>query len=677
MKNKLLLMLFLLVGMLGFTGCEDTLIPPVPVVPEPDVEEEWPGDPTFMVAEKQLVADYSAYTVTDVSWVEKDGYQVGSFVGTAKSAGVSISAWYAIAGEKASRHIDVAKLGVAIPALIKPAFDATVYADAAVWTLDEIELENRYNGETEERVYEVELDNVSNKDLCAEVYFDAVTGGFLFAKEEVDASGDDSDDRYVVDERLKAAVKAIHPEARVIDASKEDGFIEVLVFDKGLEIEMLFTAEFIYKSGEYEVAYSELPAKYSSVNAWISTPANGFPTPEATSEVEIREGAALVIDGVECRAFIELEYSTISGAVENEYELGFYLDADNEIISVNTEGGGVELGKYTNGTFILNEGNMTSEPGDLVFISPSGAMVEGVFELENGKKLPGLTSDLCIANDKIYILSQTGTLTVVNAHSLKLEQEFTSELGDARDSNPTHLAVVGNDVFIRNGADYGAIYRFNLITKTSVFVEGTKYAHKNRMAIIDDKVYATSGSKILMLEEGKNAATKTIIIPNQRQFACLLPSDDGNLWVSGGRAIMKMNVDTYEIESNDVNYNVGAGMFSSPIIGAMGDIVYFTAGIKVICHDFKNKDAATNTTVPLENLCALTGYDRGMFYNGLGVESASKKLYINFIKGYGNDYRYNKVLVFDIKSDKLELNTTYEDKTRFPGGFHFTSTYED
>lgn len=65
-------------------------------------------------------------------------------------------------------------------------------------------------------------------------------------------------------------------------------------------------------------------------------------------------------------------------------------------------------GKYKHGTFILNEGNMTTENGSLIFISPKGVATDSVYFKVNGTELGNVTQDLYIKDNKMYIISQNG-----------------------------------------------------------------------------------------------------------------------------------------------------------------------------------------------------------------------------------------------------------------------------
>ena len=65
-------------------------------------------------------------------------------------------------------------------------------------------------------------------------------------------------------------------------------------------------------------------------------------------------------------------------------------------------------GKYRDGVFVLNEGNMTSENGFLTFISSKGEVTDSAYYKANGSSLGNVTQSLFIADKKMYIISQNG-----------------------------------------------------------------------------------------------------------------------------------------------------------------------------------------------------------------------------------------------------------------------------
>lgn len=802
--------------MLTLASCEEKIVPP-------------PVDPTnpskFLAAEIQLAKDYPQYSIEDATWTEKGQYQIATFNATTKVAQPipAITVWYEIDGGFAERKLDIFKSS-GVPEIIAAAFQATEYANAEIWTVKEVELENRYSENVQGKVYTMELSNIENNNLEAELYFNAETGELIIAKEELDS--EDNEDRYIVDAKLSEAVKVIYPDAIIIDASQDENQIEADIItidnENKLEVEMTFTNELKYVNSQYDVQYGKMPSKFADVKTWFENIENNHPIPTDTEEIDITEGPEMTINEVECNSMIEVEYETIVNEEETELEVSFYLDADNKIVNVvnedikirdkkleaavtaiypngviiefskgdkeitaevtTTEEGNkleiemlftlgykhvkstynldyselpakfeaiktwlktpqnrhsepanedevditiqnltindipycsflelnykgsqdgseklfeisfylnknneivevkhnAEIWKYMDGTFVLNQGNMTSEFGSLIFIGNNGDIVENVYVKENpGKTFPALASDMIIDKGKMYIIGQLGDLLILNANTLKHQEHYTaSDLGSAGYNFPTHLAILKDDLFIRTTK---SIYRFNLTNKTTTDLNAIQPS-RNRMVVINNKVYAPEGPDIVVIDNNTVAISNNdrIRMPKNRQFLSLLPADDGNLWVSGysyseGSAIMKMNVQTKEIETQELPYSMNVGNREHPKIGAIGNKIYFSSAYDIRCHNFE-----TNTTEKVfKDLNTLTDYKITVIYNGVGVDATRNKLYLNVLKGFGWDYLDNDILVFDIKSNKLEFNSKHSDYTRFPNGFHFTSDFNN
>src|SRR5690606_38256758 len=196
-------------------------------------------------------------------------------------------------------------------------------------------------------------------------------------------------------------------------------------------------------------------------------------------------------------------------------------------------------GKFRDGTFILNEGNMTSENGSLIFISPKGVVTDSAYFKVNGTELGNVTQDLFIGDGKIYIISQNGKqnavgdafqndgmLIVANSETLERVANYNDELSTL--SWPSHVAVLnGNEVFIR---DNKGVSLFNTLNKELKFVEGSNGAKKNRMAVVNDKVFVPGSTKVFVLEAGKSEVAHTIDMG--ANVTGVVKASDGNLWVA-------------------------------------------------------------------------------------------------------------------------------------------------
>lgn len=338
-------------------------------------------------------------------------------------------------------------------------------------------------------------------------------------------------------------------------------------------------------------------------------------------------------------------------------------------------------GKYKYGTFVLNEGNMTSENGTLIFISPKGVVTDSAYFKANGTELGNVTQDLFIRNGKMYIISQNGKknavgttfandgmLVVANAETLKKEAAYNDELATL--SWPTHIAVLNEqNVIIRDNA---GLYRFNTATKALTFIKGSRSAAKLTMAVSNGKIFAAAGSKIYVVEADKD--TISYGIDMKAAVSGVVKADDGNIWASttgSPHKISKINYRDYSlIKANEISTgSVGAGFGATPGITAKGDTLYFSnASTKIYRHIFSAN--ATEFMVDAKTMVE----NAGIVYNNIAVHPVTGEVYLNTIKGYGLNFLINNISVFNFSGEAI-LSANYQDYTNFPAGIFFTYSF--
>lgn len=349
-------------------------------------------------------------------------------------------------------------------------------------------------------------------------------------------------------------------------------------------------------------------------------------------------------------------------------------------IKVGIKGSGFD---NEQGVFILNEGNMTTENGSLIYIDGKGVIGDYIYQAMNGSALGNATQDLFIHNNKMYIISQNGTknavgtlfkndgmLVVANSKTLKKEAAFNDELQEL--SWPTHIAVLDEEhIYIR---DNNGVHCFNSASKNLTLIEGTAGAAKNRMAVAGNKVFFIQNNKLSVIEKGQNKVSKSIDMG--ASITGIIRSADGNLFVATNGnpgKISKINSSNYEvIKSNEVTEgSLSAGMGATPSITAIGNLLYYSgAGTVIYRHNFETgeskrmidaKDVVNNSN---------------MVYNNIAVHPMTGRVYMNTIKGYGWDFTINNISVFKPEGDALVLEKNYEDHTRFPAGIFFPANFK-
>ena len=350
------------------------------------------------------------------------------------------------------------------------------------------------------------------------------------------------------------------------------------------------------------------------------------------------------------------------------------------IVKVSIAGKGYSA---IDGVFILNEGNMTTENGSLIYISPEGQLYDRVYNSSNGTDLGNVTQDLFIHNGKMYIISQNGRknpvgtgfendgmLVVANSETLKKEASYNYELSGLY--WPTHIAVLDDEnIFIRD--NYG-VHLFNSTTKDVTLITGTTGAKKNRMAVANNKVFASIGTKLVVLEKGMTDVTQTIDMG--ATISGVIKSKDGNIWVSTTgtpNKISKVSSSSYSvIKANEIAVGkVSAGAGATPGITAKGDTLYYSnASTTIYRHIF-----STGESKEMVNAKTLVS-NANIVYNNIAVHPRTGKVYLNTIKAYGWDFLINNISVFDLEGTEPVLSNNYQNYTHFPAGIFFPADFQ-
>jgi len=338
-------------------------------------------------------------------------------------------------------------------------------------------------------------------------------------------------------------------------------------------------------------------------------------------------------------------------------------------------------GKYKFGTFVLNEGNMTTENGSLTFISPNGVVTDSAYTKENGTELGNVAQDLYIHHNKIYIISQNGKknavgssfendglLVVANAETLKKEVAYNDELATL--SRPTHVAVLNEENVILR--DNNGLYNFNTTTRALTFIKGSKSSAKLTMAVSNNKVFVAAGTKVYVVEPNKD--TLTYALDMKASVSGVVKASDGNIWVSttgSPSRISKINFRDYSlIKANDITVgSVSAGVAATPGITAKGDTLYFSGvSTKMYRHIFSigTTEFMGDAKTMVENA--------NIVYNTIAVHPVTGEVYMNTIKAFGLDYLNNNISVFNF-SDKAAVSANYKNYTNFPAGIFFTYSF--
>lgn len=327
---------------------------------------------------------------------------------------------------------------------------------------------------------------------------------------------------------------------------------------------------------------------------------------------------------------------------------------------------------HPQGTFVLMEGNMTSENGSIVYFDQHGRYHEKVYEEINDNEIGNVLQDMYMANGKIYFITQNGKTSssgstfngdgrfvVCDAHTMKRlvkrDMPFYAEVDTSSGATassksvlcwPQHIVVVSTEkAYIQystaDAETHSGIRIVNLNTNTIATddIPGTyglftkTGATKARMVFSRGKVYAGRGNSVIVIDPGTDAVVKTHTFEN-RQVKDLAKAADGNIYA----------VFTGEFEiDGDLGY-YGNVIWKSPTmivaLDAAGEIVTTLTLPETV-------KLRTGTASPTVQLCASFTQPH-LYFIGTEAFSETKAMRYNYQTGRVNrDY-----ITADIDSDK-------------------------
>lgn len=223
---------------------------------------------------------------------------------------------------------------------------------------------------------------------------------------------------------------------------------------------------------------------------------------------------------------------------------------------------------HPEGTFVLIEGNMTSENGTIVYFDQHMRYHEKVYEEINDNEIGNVLQDMYLANGKIYFITQNGKTSsmgttfngdgrfvVCDAHTMKrlvardmpFYANIDTSTGATQSSKstlcwPQHIVVVSPEkAYIQystaDNESHSGIRIVDLqtnIIRTSdipgTFGVFTKTgATKARMIFSRGKVFAGRGNSVIVLDPATDAVIKTVTYEN-RQVKDLAKGYDGKIY---------------------------------------------------------------------------------------------------------------------------------------------------
>ena len=374
------------------------------------------------------------------------------------------------------------------------------------------------------------------------------------------------------------------------------------------------------------------------------------------------------------------------------------------------------------GTFILNEGNMTTENGSLTYITPEGYVIEDAYKLINGTELGNVCQDMYIHDGKIYIISQNGDqnpvgtefendgmLVIVDAKTLKKIDSYKKEELSGL-TWPSHIAVLDEEhVYIRdngvaegdNGS--GKIWRLNTKDRSLTEVQETTGVPKSPLFVKNNKVYTYKYSTLfqtlnyfylLEISTQNDVATTYQGSTGEYKPINILPAQkDNTFWLmiqsEEDETAYKVTQISYRTDNKNISIksptyfledlpNTGAS--GRMLISPSDDTFYYTSASYIIKGTYAESGAGTSDgtkpVVTTEALLDLTELDPDAreVYNGMGIHPETGHIYINTIKGMGTLYTTSQIWEFDFNQSATEPVNKWSNCTRFPAGFFFPIT---
>lgn len=385
------------------------------------------------------------------------------------------------------------------------------------------------------------------------------------------------------------------------------------------------------------------------------------------------------------------------------------------------------------GAFVLNEGNMTSENGSLIYITPEGYVLDNAYKAVNGTELGNVCQDMWFCGGKIYIISQNGDknpvgsefendgmLVIADAKTLKKLDAYTRD-----DLNgltwPSHVGVLDEEhVYIRdNGSADGSngngkIWRLNTTTRELKALEGSQGAPKAPFEQVGDKLYTYSreeGTFGIMKNYLWEIGASTDNVTKKKLSSGMtsingIESDGSNIYIMyqnySDSYIWKFppSASEYELTFLDnfqfkkISYapdeesadepdtaTSQTGKSSGKVMAVYGNYVYYLYDTSIYKVDFTPGTENGGIEVPEsptslprdEELIDLYNLDHTalIMYNGISVNPTTGILYANSIKGYGNSFTTNSIWGFDTNGTWENYLYKFDGYTHFPAGIFF------
>lgn len=314
-------------------------------------------------------------------------------------------------------------------------------------------------------------------------------------------------------------------------------------------------------------------------------------------------------------------------------------------------------GAFTDGTFILNEGNGDPLSSTVSFLDKNGVIQQDIYNTVNPGK-PALGSylqSIFFDDDKAFIISGSANkVTVVNRYTF----EFIANV-DTNFENPRYGAVVNGKAYVTNYANYAIgtddfLTVINLADYTTTKVALNNWSEKiieeNGKLYIANGYYS-NGTSVTVFNPATNSAEAVIELGASPES---FEEEDGILYVLGAGKLSKINLSNNQVASTITLPE--ALTYSAQDLTIEDNKLYFTAGASVYTMAL---NATVVPTTPLLTYNSTSEY--GVMY-GFNVED--DKIYIADGGDFSSD---SKVYTYSLTGTLLNSYTVGVG----PNGFYF------
>ncbi|MEN7547015.1 DUF5074 domain-containing protein [Rapidithrix thailandica] len=331
---------------------------------------------------------------------------------------------------------------------------------------------------------------------------------------------------------------------------------------------------------------------------------------------------------------------------------------------------------FTDGAFIVNEGNMSNEMGTVSFLPQDGALITNAYRQVNpGRTLGNVTQSIGFYADKAYFISQNGPnyITVADAGTLVAVDSVTETQVSL--SWPTHIAVVDEQKgYIR---DNNGVHIVNFAEHTlSGTVEGVSAA-KDQMYIVNDKLITYSGKTLYITN------TSTDVLEDQKVFeeniGTVTLDKYGHIWVAVSGSPSKMvqlsAVDFSILQQIEMpqDISLSSGFVPVGVQVSHSENAFFIQPNMAWGTPQKVYKVNYGETVSSSLLFDMANWDddeAGISYGTIGLDPISNEVYITTIKGYA-EYQTNALFVVD---GTAGTRTKYSGVGSFPAQISFADS---